>query len=291
MRVLSFGEIIWDVFPDDKHLGGAPLNLAAHCALQGADAFVISATGRDRLGKELLEGVKNLGVSTKYISENEKTTGKCIVTISENTAPKYQLLSDVSYDYIKAPDISGESFDVLAFGTLALRTENNKKALKDIIGSGCFSEIYSDINIRPPHYSKDSINFALKNATIVKISDEELPVITNTLWNLQLSVNDSILKLAEHYQNLKIIILTLGEKGSVAYDCKDKKLYKADAVKTSVKSTVGAGDSFGATFLTSYFKGLDIQSCLNYASKVSAYVVSNQEAIPKNMSEFLKTVE
>ena len=206
MKILSFGEVLWDVYPDGAVLGGAPLNFAAHTSIQGAESYLISAVGNDELGRKTLEEVKKLGVKTEYISVNsEKETGKCLVTLDENATPSYNLLSDVSYDYIEAPDILDERFDVLAYGTLALRGDFNKKSLERLISKENFSDIYSDLNIRPPFYSDESIDFCLRNATIVKISDEELSTVTLSALGKELSNTDSAKELSKKFSQIKIV--------------------------------------------------------------------------------------
>lgn len=284
MKILSFGEVLWDVYPDAAHLGGAPLNFAAHLALQGADAYFVSAVGKDELGEETVQEVEKLGVKTDYISVSDKETGKCLVTLDENAVPKYNLLTDVAYDHIAMPEFSADDeFDAIAFGTLALRMNNNIEVLKDIIRTANYKEIYSDLNIRPPFYSDESISFCMSNATIVKISDEELPTVTQSLLKKELDVKSAAEALSEAFGQLKLIIITCGAEGSCAYDCISKTFYEAPVVPVKVVSTVGAGDSFGAAFLYKYFNKEDIQSCLEYASKVSAMVVSHKDAIPKDL--------
>ena len=175
MKLLSFGEIIWDVFPNGAHLGGAPLNFAAHAAMQGADAYILSAGSADELGKRALLEIGELGVKTDCVSISKKATGSCIVKLNEKGVPSYDLVRDTAYDDISLPDVSNaDGFDVLAFGTLALRDRHNREILKELIAKVDFPVIFSDLNIRAPFYSKESILFCLENANILKISDEEL---------------------------------------------------------------------------------------------------------------------
>lgn len=277
MKILSFGEIIWDVYENEKFIGGAPLNLAAHCSKQGADSFMLSSVGNDDLGKNALEIVKSFNVKTDFVSINkEKETGKCIVTLNENGVPSYNVLTDVAYDYIKAPDnIKIFEFDVFCFGTLALRSKENLETVKSIIKNGNIKKIYCDINIRPPFFSDNVILFALENSNILKISDEEMHFVTEACALKELE------DIAEKYKNLEFILLTQGEKGATVYDCKNKKAYTENAPKVEVKSTVGAGDSFGATFICEYFKTNDIKKSLKKATEISAFVVSKKEAIPE----------
>ena len=152
MKALSFGEILWDVYPDKKFLGGAPLNFAAHLKKHDENVYMMSALGNDELGKEAIKRIEDWKINTSYIlSLDDKPTGSCMVTLDENKVPSYNLLKNVAYDYISYIDIK-ESFDVLYFGTLALRSENNYNTLKTLIESVKFNCIFSDINIRPPFY-------------------------------------------------------------------------------------------------------------------------------------------
>ena len=277
MKILSFGEIIWDVYGNEKFIGGAPLNLAAHCSKQGADSFMLSSVGNDDLGYSALEIVNNFNVKTNFVSINEeKETGKCIVTLNENGVPSYNVLTDVAYDYIKAPEnINNSKFDVFCFGTLALRSKENLETVKSILKNINIKKIYCDINIRPPFFSDETILFALENANILKISDEELHYVADVCGSEKLT--DIALK----YSNLEFILLTQGENGATVYDCKNKKAYTENAPKVEVASSVGAGDSFGATFICEYFKTNSIERSLKKATEISAFVVSKKEAIPE----------
>ena len=154
-----------------------------------------------------------------------------------------------------------------------------------------FGEVLVDINIRPPYFCDDVIKFAFNNATVVKISDEELSVITKASYNEEASdCETTAKKLKEVYKNLKLIVITMGEKGSYSYDCVSKKGYICSATKTDVVSTVGAGDSFIAAFMSQYLKGQSIEKCLQYGSKVSAFVVSQMGAVPDYEAEDLITL-
>ena len=282
MKILSFGEIIWDIYDDQKCLGGAPLNFAAHCAVLGAKTWLISSVGNDDLGKEAIHNINQFNVNTQYITLSQKETGKCIVKLNENSVPIYDIVDNVSYDYIQLPHITDE-FDVIAFGTLALRKENNKNILTQILKTHSFSEIFTDLNIRKPFYSKENILFCLQNATIVKISDEEMPIISETIYGEYSNPEDAVLQLCSSFRQIKLIIVTMGEKGSFCYDCKENSFEYCDAQPTNVVSTVGAGDSFGASFLVKYMENNSYSQCLEFASKVSAFVCSKAEAVPQNM--------
>ncbi len=281
-KVLSFGEVLWDVYPDKEFIGGAPLNFASHFAKCGGKSFMLSAVGEDSLGQKTLETVQNLGVNTKYINRSEKQTGKCEVWLDDKGVPSYNLLCDVAYDDIKYESFGDEKFDALYFGTLALRSQNNLDTLCKVIENNTFEEIFVDLNIRPPFFSQNTIDFALKSASIVKISDEELnTVMQNSVQSFDSDLIKCAQALSDKYKNLGIVLITKGENGAFAYNCKTKESFECKAHKVKVASTVGAGDSFSAAFLSKFMSGNDIQTCLEFASKISAFVVSKHEAIPE----------
>ncbi len=279
MKILSFGEVLWDVFFDGEFIGGAPLNFAAHLAKMGEDTYILTSVGNDDLGDRTTKKIEDFGVKTNFITVSKTLeTGKCLVTLDSNKIPKYNLLNNVAYDQIKTENIPND-FDYLYFGTLALRSGFNRDSLKEFLLWHNFKDVFVDVNIRPPFYSDESVEFAVKNATILKVSDEELPVISNVL-GIDNS-NEFAKKLCEKYCNLKLVIITRGGSGSYCFDVKNNREHTAECVKVKVASTVGAGDSFSAAFLHKYLSGCDTQNCLDFASKISAFVVSKTEAIPE----------
>lgn len=281
MKLLSFGEIIWDVYPDVKYLGGAPLNFAAHFAKQGGDAYMLSALGDDELGKEALNKLSLWKVNAEYVFVlSGKDTGKCLVSLNERGVPSYNIVRDSAYDYIDCAAVS-DDFDALYFGTLALRNEHNRQGLVGLIKSHSFREIFADVNLRKPFISRESLMLCMENATVLKISDEELPAVSKMVFDTEYGFKNIVTEISKAFQNIKLIIITLGEKGSFAYDVLNKASFSCDTERVTVASTVGAGDSFSAAFLYKYMSGFDINSCLKTASKVSAYVVSKTEAVPE----------
>ncbi len=289
MRILSFGEVLWDVYPDNKYIGGAPLNFAAHLAKHGHEVFVLSALGKDVLGYDALSKLDEWGIKQDYISlYNDIPTGSCIVTLDQNQVPTYKLMSDVAYDKIPYKKLY-KKFDVLYFGTLALRNEYNQKTLQELLKTYNFAEVFVDINIRKPFYTEQTVRFSIANATILKISIEEMLIVAE-LAGID-TYNDYIAfskKLAEIYDNLKYVIVTLGEDGAYALDCKNSISYQCSSVKVDVVSTVGAGDSFSAAFLHQYLLGNNIDFSMNYASKIAGFVVSQKDAVPNYKPKDLK---
>ena len=281
MKVLSFGEVLWDVYPYEKFLGGAPLNFAAHLAKHGEDVYMLSSVGKDDLGRDAIQQMQRWGVHTDYVGcSSEKQTGKCLVTLDEQSVPSYNLLQDVAYDQIHYEKMP-HTFDVLYFGTLALRTEENVKTLKALLSENRYKEVFVDINIRPPFYSDDVVTFAVANATMLKVSEEELPAVCSALaMPAAGSFPDFAKTLAQRYEKLKCIIITLGADGAFVLDCRWQEAWTCGSAEVEVVSTVGAGDSFSAAFLSKYMRGCPIENCLDHAVKVAGFVVSCFDAVP-----------
>lgn len=290
MKVLSFGEILWDCYPDKKYIGGAPLNFASHLAMHGEEVYALSAVGADSLGAEAKKIAEERKISSKYISVlSDKPTGKCVVTLDKNSVPEYNLLSDTAYDYISCDDIADE-YDVLYFGTLALRSEYNRNSLGKLLCEKSFKEIFVDVNLRKPFYTAETVKFAVQNATILKISLEELAETETLLGIRHFDDYKAFAKeLAKRYEALRCIIITCGADGAYALDCTCGEEYSCAGKPTVSVSTVGAGDSFSAAFLSLYMKKHGISECLEYAAELAAYVVSNYDAVPdyKNFEKSL----
>lgn len=286
MKALVFGEILWDVYPDRKYIGGASLNFAAHLAKHGEEVYLLSALGKDALGEEALQQVKDFGIFTDHIGINdEKPTGQCLVTLDENALPSYDLKQDVAYDFIACDGVK-EDFDVLYFGTLALRNSFNLSALAQLLEEKRFSDVLVDVNIRAPFYSKEVLEFSLQHATVLKVSDEELPVVLRLLdLEEKSSPEEFCAFLKEKYQNLRSLLLTLGGEGARCYDFQQEQWYETRAQKVQVASTVGAGDSFCAAFLHQLWQNQAPDFALAYAARVAGFVVSQYDAVPPYRKE------
>lgn len=280
LKIASFGEIMWDIYKDEKLLGGAPLNFSAHLKKAGVNAYMISALGNDSLGDEALTRTKSFGVNCDYIVRNNKITGQCVVKFDSNNEPFYEILDDTSYDRISFDFDSGiDSFDAIAFGSLALRHQYTKSTFTAIKKHYNGAKFFCDINLRPPYYNPETIDFCLKNANIVKVSEAEMQYLQDEVLNVG-STLEAIKKLSDEYKNIEQLILTCGENGAYAYCLKEEKVYYEPAKKVTVVSTVGAGDCFGANYLVNYLKGKSVQTCLKIAAEKSAYVVSKKETVP-----------
>ncbi|MGM9683758.1 MAG: carbohydrate kinase family protein [Eubacteriales bacterium] len=286
-KILAIGEIIWDVYPDRKVIGGAPLNFVAHASLCGAQSALVSAVGRDGLGDGAVGALEGFGVSCKYIKRTSQPTGQCLVTLDENAVPHYNVLRGVAYDNIVLDggdivSINAEKYDAFYFGTLIQREPVSRHAVRTVVENCSFGEIICDVNLRPDCYDEESVRFCLENATVLKVSIEEEPILRS--FGMYIpdgnGVGDIARSLCRSFGNIRTVIITLGKDGSYAYDARDGREYRQGSVGDKVVSTVGAGDSFAAAWLTGYLEGMPIDGCMKRAAEISGFVVAHTEAVP-----------
>ncbi len=281
MTVLSFGEVLFDLYPDHAHLGGAPLNLAAHLAAHGEQVDMLSAVGDDSLGLQALAQMAAWGIGRRYVTVNgDRPTGTCQVSLDARSVPTYRLTENVAWDAIETDGVN-EPYDVLCFGTLALRKEANRAALRALLSRCRFGDVFVDINLRPPFFDEQTVRFALEQATIVKLSDEELgTVMVRCGLSEALPADEALRALAGRFPRVRLWLLTCGDKGACALEAASRRVVRTEAVPTTAVSTVGAGDSFGAAFLSWYRQGRSLETCLHHAAAVASLVVSREEAVP-----------
>jgi fructokinase len=281
MKILSFGEIIWDVYPEEKHIGGAPFNFAAHAKRAGAEAFLMSEVGNDALGQEAVERAESYGVNCEYVSVlNNISTGVCKVALDEKGIPSYMIADSSAYDFINLSSGMGQKFDALVFGTLALRKSHNRAVVDELLRKCSFRQVFVDINVRKPFDLSESILFALERATLLKVSDEELPTVIERIGEAYLGIDESVKIIEKRFVNIEKILVTRGAEPAVLYDLKTQDKYECQSKKTKVVSTVGAGDCYGAVFLVNYLSDVPIDACMSKAAEAAAFVVSHTEAIP-----------
>lgn len=287
MNFLSFGEILFDVFPDRQVIGGAPLNASAHLAKLGLEGGIISAVGNDELGRAALKAVRDFNIDTKYIGISGFETAKATITLVDKNAD-YTFNDPSAFDDIRITNELPSSTDLLYFGTLASRKEVSRKTLEQVIRTVKAREIFFDVNMRKNFYTKELLEWGIANSTILKMNEDEVPI---TAKELGLSKEEVIFtkELFEKYPNLKLILITKGKHGTWLYS-KDEVLHQGCS-DVKVVDTVGAGDSFSAGFLYTYLLTGKKEKALKIGSLLADYVVTQKGANPSYSDELKNTIE
>lgn len=298
IKVLTFGEALFDIIKGSAHLGGAPLNLAAHLAKLGAKPAVITAVGRDDLGENLLARAKAMGIDTSYILiDKKRPTGTVTVELQAEGIPVFTINKGVAWDAI-IPDekefeaLSGEEWDVFCFGTLAQRTEENRKTLERLFSEIKSKDFFYDVNLRTGNYKKEWILSSLEHTTILKLNGEEAATISCLLSGTTdtcepLTSYKAFCRLViEKYPEISVVCISRGPKGAAVYH---KGIY--EEVKTTpveVADTVGAGDAFSAGFLYTFLSGYGIAKAASIACILGTYVASKPGSVPEYSKELME---
>ena len=288
-KVIAIGEIVWDCLPSGKQLGGAPLNFAFFAKVLGADAYAVSAVGNDVLGDETLAVAATTGVCLDYVQRNSLPTSRVLVTLSDAGIPQYEIVEGVAWDAI---DVAEDALklvkdaSVICWGSLAQRTEKSREsvlAFLDAAPDTCIKVF--DINIRQHYYSRDVIEASLKRSNILKLNEDELPLVAQML-GVDGNEKEIVSSLMDMY-SLKYLIYTHGADFSEVYSA-DGEYSHIPTPKVSVADTVGAGDSFTAVFVTSLLSGKSVKESHNLAVEVSAFVCTQNGAI-NPLPDYIRT--
>ena len=286
-KVVGLGEILWDIFPNQKVLGGAPANFAYHISQFGFDGCVVSAIGDDILGKEILENLKEKKLNY-FIETTSFPTGIVDIYLDNQGVPKYTIRENVAWDNIPFSEqtkLLAQNTDTVCFGSLAQRHKNSRETIYHFLETMPKESLkIFDINLRLNYYTPEIIENSLVQANILKINDEEAMKVAK-LFGWQGSERIICEKLATLY-NLNFLILTKGINGSLVLTPNKESFLPTPKVK--VVDTVGAGDSFTAAFVASYLKGFSFEEAHTLAVEVSAYVCQQHGAMPKLSDHYLQ---
>ncbi len=294
MKTLAFGEVLWDIIRGNEYIGGAPFNLASHLAEMGVDSAMVSAVGDDERGVRALQAVKQKGVNDRFIAtQPDRSTGTVEVQLDEAGKPTYDIREGSAWDSIALSDsqmkaIAADRWDMLAFGSLAQRTENNRRVLAEVLKAAAPKEVFCDVNLRLDYYSKEIIAQSLEHCTILKLNDEEVPIISDLLYGREILDRAFCDKMSEDW-GIHTTAITRGKDGASVG--RGNKYIHVPVIDVSVVDTVGAGDSFSAAFLFGLYYTDDIEKAANLASLVSSFVASESGAIPEYDEPVRKAIE
>ena len=289
--IVGLGEALWDCLPEGKKLGGAPANFAYHAGQFGHDSLAVSAVGNDALGQETLDEFDKKGV--KYLMpEVDYQTGTVLVELNDEGVPTYNIKEDVAWDnipFIPELEEAARNSRAVCFGSLAQRSSVSRQTIQRFLEAtpkDCL-KIF-DINLRQNFYTKEIITNSLKHANILKINDEELVTIGRLFGYPGLDMENKCWLLLGKY-NLDMLVLTCGVNGSYVFAPNLQSFHETP--KVEVADTVGAGDSFTGAFASAILAGMPITEAHKLAVEVSAYVCTQNGAMPKLPQELLDRIK
>lgn len=273
-EVVCFGEVLWDIYSDEKKPGGAPLNVALRMKSFGFNTHMISSVGNDDLGRELLTVLEQKGIDSKHIQiSKDFDTGTVGVTLDKNGSASYKINHPVSWDKIELlPEYKKlvSSSNAFIFGSLIARDSVSKKCLLVLLKKSTY-KIF-DLNLRAPHYSISDLEFYMNQADFIKFNDEEIEEICNAFGSKKNNLEEQVLFISKK-TNTSSICVTLGKDGALLLHKGSFYIQKGYAVV--VKDTVGAGDSFLGTLISLIINNCDPAEALDKACATGALVCQN----------------
>jgi fructokinase len=287
MKILAFGEILWDVIKGDEHLGGAPLNFAAHAARCGNEAWILSRLGDDFRGLRAHNKCKDYGVNNSLVQWDEEHPTGIVNVVLEKGQPDYTIIENVAYDFIKVePTLRGvaDHFDVFYFGSLVQRNTESAVTLKFILQNFTFKHVFYDVNLRKGGFNERILKSSLSSCTILKLNTDEVPTVSSLIFSDQFDVDTFCKAVTVVYPNIRTIVITASENGCFIFD-ESKKLKHIPVKKVEVNDAVGAGDAFSAAFLHILYEKRDAVFAANVANELGSYVTTQRGAIPEYTRE------
>lgn len=289
LNVVSLGEILWDMFPSGPRFGGAPANLAHHAASLGANVAMVSGVGNDDLGDRALQNLRESAIETKYVAVNDHyPTGQVQVSLDEKGHASYQFNQNEAWDHIHwSPELKelAARSDAVCFGTLAQRSPESRQTIQSFVRAVPANALrVLDLNLRPPFYDDQVIEASLELANVLKLNDDELRLIAERFFG-----GDDELTQARGIMSrfdLKLVAVTRGARGSLLI--RENTLSEEPAQRTTVRDTVGAGDTYTAAMTVGLLKDLPLESVNRGASRMAEFVCSQPGATPRLPEELLR---
>ncbi|UOQ71437.1 carbohydrate kinase family protein [Hymenobacter cellulosilyticus] len=276
--IVCFGEILWDVLPTGRQPGGAPCNVAVHLQQLGVPAQLISRVGQDEPGAELLGFVAGKGLSTAHLQrDSTHQTGIVRANVTDAHEVTYDIVHPVAWDFMQPAvglDTLVSDAAMFVFGSLAARSPATRETLYSLLEHASFRVF--DVNLRPPHYTREVVEYLLQKAELVKMNHHELAEI-RAWFGPETDPATAMQQLAEHFR-WQALCVTCGAEGALLWT--NKQLYRAPAAPVEVQDTIGSGDAFLAALLQGWLAGREPGEALRFACATGALVATRPGATP-----------
>ncbi|HUP77360.1 MAG TPA: carbohydrate kinase [Pirellula sp.] len=281
--IVGLGEVLWDVFPSGPRFGGAPANFVCNAAGLARGRFEVamaSAVGVDELGQRAISALVGHHVNVDTVARINYPTGQVNVRLDDEGHASYEFAMNTAWDRLEWSSSLKElalRTDVVCFGTLGQRSHKTLATIRRFVGATRPTALrILDINLRPPFYTDAIILDSIKLANVLKLNDEELPILAS-LTGITGSPTDMLLQLAKRYE-LQVVALTLGANGAILMQ--GDEVSQCPGVETRIVDTVGAGDAYTAAFMIGLLNCRNLETINRTACEVAAYVCSQSGATP-----------
>ncbi len=280
--MIGLGEVLWDVYPDGRHAGGAPANVALHAGQLGGRGLIVSAVGEDEPGRKLIEEIGRRGAVTDYIQiSRDYPTGEVEVTLDDQGVPKFRCSHDTAFDHLawyKELSQTAGTCDAVVVGTLAQRHPDSRQTIMRFLESAPGALKVFDVNFRTWQNNMEGlISSTLSACDIVKMNEEELIMMRQAWGRNGLAPREFLRRIMDKY-DLRLAVLTLGKNGCILVN--HDEILSIPGIETAVVDTTGCGDAFVAAMTIRILEGASLAETGEFANRVAAFTATRQGAVP-----------
>jgi fructokinase len=281
VEIVGLGEVLWDLFPTGKQLGGAPFNFTFHCHRLGHTCAMVSRVGADEIGREIRAAAHRLGLTDSYLQVDAvHPTGTVQVTVEANGQPSFVITPEVAWDHLAWEERLGpllRGARAVCFGTLAQRHPEAHATIQRAVREAAHALVVYDVNLRQHYYNREVIEASLSASRWVKLNEHELPVLCELLSVAGATAEAQLEALCRCYE-LEVAILTRGAEGCLVKSATDA--IDLPGIQVKVVDTVGAGDAFTAGLLACVLEGRPLATAAMFANRLAARVAGSAGATP-----------
>ena len=280
--VTAIGEILFDVYPTSKALGGAPINFLYHTFKLTGQGTIVSRVGNDVLGEEVIRFLTNSGIQTNYIQDDhEHPTGITNVTLDEQKVPTFNIDTERAYDFIEntleLQTLIDNKTDCLYFGSLAQRSNVSRNTIQSLFEKNI--KYFCDLNIRQNFYSEDLITRSIKTADVLKVNIDELQFLHDFFIKNEFDLIKSSFELMKQF-NIELLAVTKGAEGSTLVKNENVDHFKIDSIE--VVDTLGAGDAFASILCAGYLENWNLGTINHLANEFAVEICKTKGALPES---------
>ena len=286
MRIVSVGEVLWDVIGANEYLGGAPLNFAAHARQLGHEVFLLSAVGDDERGRRALEQLRERGMGTELVQKLVgRKTGTAEVELDADGKPMFRIIRPAAYDFVELSPaelkhIAGLKPDWIYIGTLFHMSAQSLSATLKLLEAVSSARRFYDVNLRDNNWSLSVVERLASHANVIKLCDSEAEFLDASLNNGGPAGSiESFCRRWSGQYGCETICVTLGERGCAIFQ--NGAYCEVPGYRVEVADTVGAGDAFSAGFVHAREQGWAPRKIAEFANAVGALVASRTGATPE----------
>jgi fructokinase len=281
-KITAIGEILFDIYPDKKIPGGAPLNFLYHIHKITGFGNIVSRISNDELGENVLKFLDNNKINKSFIQKDAlHPTGTATVKIDGNNQPSFIIDNERAYDYIELTNelerLVDKQTECFYFGTLAQRNDESRKTIQLLFNKRV--KYFHDLNIRDNFYNRESIELSLKTTDVLKVNFYELKMLNELFLKRPFEINTTARSMLEIFE-ISLLAVTLGSDGSALFRNNETDYFKPDTV--NVIDTVGAGDAFASVLCIGYLQNWSLKKINRLANDFAAEICKIQGAIPSD---------